>query len=612
MTRASWCLLTLLLAQVSCTVTAVSPQEGSRLENSCTSNDECGKGDSCRDGLCQALNGQLESVLIAVTPPVQSSIPHLTFVTNLPDVPPSGGASDLVLPGPAGVAGSLALPPGACYPTFISDDPVHPFLQPNDRSIPVAATLTLRQRLLGLPQQIYHAEAGTIPATGSYLFELQVPGGEYDVYLEPHKHAAGDCLAPPQLYRAFPIGVKENSQELSTYLFSISGASWLDLRIFWPESSSALDGWTADIIEPIGGRAISTEVELRNAKAALDKKVEYAARLLYSSVVDMSGDASVKAASELLRLRPPSGVVAPTVFLFRSVLALLQKKKEDPIELTVFNKYPAPVTVKGQLVRASDGTPVEGLVTLVSTMIQGMDDGVFGSYQTTVKVAKDGNIDVQLPPGSYRVQAIPPMPPGALGPTDSLAVAVTTWEVPLGSATQFGKLIELPTVAQVTGQSRVAGAQVQAVPSPQDVLPFEDAIGRGDFAPRSTAALVDDAGRFTLNVDPGRFDVTIQTAEELGFGWFVRPGVSLGTKNEDLGRLQSPTPSILSGSIFVRPDTTHPLASANVRAYAYLDKDLRYTRDPKLAESVIQVAETRADVNGSYRLLLPSTIAAPK
>jgi hypothetical protein len=54
--------------------------------------------------------------------------------------------------------------------------------------------------------------------------------------------------------------------------------------------------------------------------------------------------------------------------------------------------------------------------------------------------------------------------------------------------------------------------------------------------------------------------------------------------------------------------TPKPLASASVRAYAYLDKDRAYTRDPKMAAFLVEVAETRADANGAFRLLIPESI----
>jgi hypothetical protein len=99
----------------------------------------------------------------------------------------------------------------------------------------------------------------------------------------------------------------------------------------------------------------------------------------------------------------------------------------------------------------------------------------------------------------------------------------------------------------------------------------------------------------------------------LGFAWFVRPGVQVGERNLDLGRVSLPSPSLLSGTARVLVDSKEvALSSAAIRAYAYLDKDLAYTRDAKQAVSVVQVADTRADENGAFRLLVPSRIAASK
>jgi len=78
-----------------------------------------------------------------------------------------------------------------------------------------------------------------------------------------------------------------------------------------------------------------------------------------------------------------------------------------------------------------------------------------------------------------------------------------------------------------------------------------------------------------------------------------------------LGHVTLPTPAMLSGTARVSVGgVAAALGSAAIRAYAYLDKDLAYTRDPKQAVSVVQVAEARADENGAFRLLVPSRIAA--
>lgn len=193
------------------------------------------------------------------------------------------------------------------------------------------------------------------------------------------------------------------------------------------------------------------------------------------------------------------------------------------------------------------------------------------------------------------------------------------WDIPADASEQFGKVLELSRTAQLTGQARVPGAEVGAEPVPLGSAPFLEAFGEGPyderkglFFPRPADALVDESGRFVLEVDDvseSRVNVGVQAAEELGFAWFVRPGLRLGRGNQDLGRVSLPVPAALSGRAIVRgaqADTT--LGLATIRAYAYLDKDFRYTRDPGEALSIVQVAETRANEDGTFRLLLPEKI----
>jgi hypothetical protein len=603
--RALW--IALLLAHGGCTVTAVSARDDPRPRNSCTASDSCGKGEICSEGLCQSLNGELEAVLVTATPYVESTLPHLTFVSHLGDLPtsPSG---EILFPGPANVKGSLNLPASStCYPSFISDDPSRAILPSTDGTLPVSATLTLRQRLLGLSQQVYYAQTGAAPLNG-YNFNLQVPSGEYDVYLVPPKRQKGDCVVPPQLYRSVPIGVKQTS-DANDYEFPVT-ISKLNLYILWPKESASLEGWVADIIEPLGGNPISTELTLGKPDSLTDQTDEYAAPLSYSKVDSSSTTPGVTAVADLLRLRPPENLVAPTIFLQRTAFGLLQEAGE-PVSLDIFSRYPSPVRVRGQMVRADDRRSVNGTLTLVSTAIFGVDDGVFGSFQTTVEVNHEGAIDVLLPPGKYHVQAKPNQ---ALGNApDTLSVLEDEWVVPLDVRVQHGRLLELTTTSAISGQGRVQGAEVQVVPSPQPTLAFEEAFGERPFTPRSTTTFVDEGGRFVLQVDPGRFDITMQAPQELGFGWFVRPGQRLGDQNQDLGRLLLPHPSVLARVASVgQPADAVPLASASIRAYAYLDENGSYTRDPTLAASVIQVAETQADETGAFRLLLPATIDAPR
>jgi hypothetical protein len=598
--------LVMLPTQWGCTVTAVSPGDDPRPNNSCTSDAECGE-DSCRDGMCQTLNGQLEALLITATPPSDSGVPHLTFVGRLDDVPTRRGSHDLELPGPSHVLGSLVLPKGeTCYPGFES-----PFLTADDgKMLPATVTLALSDRSLGLPQGVYYASTGIRNLQGGYNFQLQVPRGAYDVYLVPPPHQLG-CAVPPQLYRRFAID-SENAE----ITFPLSSISQMPLRIRWPKSSPSLTGWTVDLIEPLGGNPISTALQLGDGidGGAGSSTLDYSGQLSYSTVVVPVAAAAVsevKTAQDLLRLRPRADQVAPTILMDRSGLGLLSGQS-PVVVIDRFSHLPEPVQVESRMVRLDDGSSVSGYVTLVSTQIYGVDDGIFASYQTTVQAEADGAIHAVLPPGVYNVWAVPPVPGGA-STESALAALPTTWDVPADIPVQYGKLLELSPMPAVVGQTRFLGAQVQVVPSPETIFPFDDAFGAGRFTPRAGVGLVDDAGKFAVAADPGLFDVSVQPPESLGFGWSVYPGVQVLSHDEDLGRVTPPRPSVLSGTASVTMGGVQvPLGSAAIRAYAYLDKNFAYTRDVKQAERVVQVAETRANVDGSFRLFVPSSITAPK
>ncbi len=604
--------LALLLAQAGCTVSAVSAGDDLRPSNACSNDSNCSNA-ACVQGVCQALNGQLESLLISASPPSDSPFPHLTFVTSLADVSTAEGERDIVLPGPTNIIGSFMLPKGACYPGFVSDDPNNSIGPADDgKTLPVTVTFALTQRLLGLPQQLYVASTVVRNKKGGYTFDVQVPGGDYDVYLVPPPKQEG-CPVPPQLYRGVPV---KGNPSLST--FSLSGISQLRLAIRWPKTSASLTGWIVDIIEPLGGNPISTQVVLADPlPGEMSPTVEYPATLSYSTVVQPEGSppaAVPEAALNLLRLRPPAGLVAPSIFLARSALGLLA----DPATLVVlerFTRVPSSVKVEGRMEQLDGGVPVGGYVKLTSKEIYGIDSGVFAAYQTTVQVDVDGAVHVELPPGKYVVQAVPPSVGEGSVPGSTLAALETTWDIPGDLSPQYGKVLELVPTAALSGQSQFPGSQVQVVPSPETILPFDEAFGAEQLAVRATTALVDDAGRFVVRADPGRFDLSIRAPESSGFGWFVRPGVvvTAGEASQDLGRVALPKPSLLYGAVGLDPGgEASLLKSAVIRAYAYLDKRLAYTRDPAAAVAVVQVAETRADENGAYQLLLPSHIDAPK
>ncbi len=586
-----------LVSLSGCTITAVSAEADTRASNQCGSDADCPNG-NCRAGICQALNGELESLLVEVTPPADSKVPHLPLRAHLEDVPTSGGAMLISLTRAAHVVGSLKLGDGsACQPTFYDEQGLAMKASTDGRSLPVAVTLSPRERLLGLSAQVYTTTTSDLDAKGNYTFELQVPAGDYDVYVAPPRTQSG-CDVAPQLFRRQPIAGGEVELQ-----YPVSAAKSLKLEVHWPAASGNLDGWVADIIEPVTGRSISSQFVLQRAVGSAT--LQYSVPLAHSEVSEVGTvGSSSEAATALVRLTPPPTLVAPTVFLDRSGLGLFST---DTVVLDGFTRFPDAVTVEGQVARLEDGKPAQGQVTLVSSEITGVDLGIFASFQRTVPVAPDGRFVLAVPPGKYRVYAVPPI-------ADGLAASEISWDIPADVAYQAGKLIELSPTTSVTGRCALEGAQVQALASPQSVLPFEQAFGAAVFVPRANPGLVGPDGGFTLQADPGAFDISVRPPESLGFAWFVRPSVQVGTDIQELGTLTLPKPSVVTGSVEVTAagSSSAAIPSALIRAYAYLDDDLAYTRDVRQATSVIQVAETRADEAGAFRLLIPPSIAAAR
>lgn len=622
--------LLLPLLHLGCTVKAITAQDDARPHNTCESDADC-SNHHCRAGICEEVNGTLESLLITVAPPSGSRLPQLTFVSPLQNVPTSGGELDLLPPAAHQVTGKLMLPKGStCYPTFV-DERGEPLAlrAPDGKSLPVDVTLSLRQRLLGLSQQQYFDSRSTPARLDdkdhiSYVFDIAVPGGHYDIYAATPPYQESDCAVPPQLWRDYVL--EGPDADLSLVPGPITT---IEATLHWPggDGASALVGWIADIIEPVDGNRLSTVATLGTPVGA-STTVEYDIQLQYSPAIE-SSDSKAAVGSDLLRLRPPASVIAPTIYWDLSALRLFEPTNPD---ITGFSQLPAPVRVQGLLTRQDTGMPIPGNVFLISQQIAGVDAGVFASYKTTLEVGADGVIDLELPPGTYRVQGIPGSRTDMAGDSlDTIGSLRTSWVIAPSPDKQFGKTLELPAIAKLTGQSQVIGAQVQAVPVSANLSEFAAAFGDmlpSDtqdmglgvedpslptvLSPRSTAGEVDTSGHFTVRADLGLFNVSVRGPESLGFAWSVRPGLVVTGENLDLGRVVLPRPTVLSGACVVGllDGTTARAPAATIRAYAYLDKDLTYTRDPAQARTVIQVAETRADDTGAYRLLVPPSLSA--
>jgi len=622
-----------LLAQLAgCTVSAKDGMSNAGPSNTCSSDADCDNG-NCNQQVCQTLNGQLESLLLEVTPPADSALPHIPFVKHLEDVPTSGGRQVISLVHSARVTGFLT--PShqpACVRRFygLEDNLLSP--STDGLSLPVSVTFTPRDGLLGLPTPMYLADA-TLPTINrgavEYVFDLQVPAAIYDVYVVPVRHEvesmdpsvpAESCRVPPQLFRRQPIGKDPVRQPTDDALLEYTAAATasLELKIVFPQSAGELEDWVVDIIEPLSGNPLSsTELLTHPTLVPLPKDAgkgfEYLVSLAYSGVNEVGhGEVAVDGANDLIRLRPPPGLVAPTIFFDRTGVGLFaEEDQDDPAEISGLTKLPSAVTLEGQMTTRDEREPTPGRIDFVSTEIFGVDAGIFASFQTSVAVDADGFFSVRIPPGKYRVWGVPSQAGGSAG--GELSSYEAAWEVSADAPFQAGRLLELPRRTEVRGQTSLPSAEIQAVASPQTILPFDQVFGGATFIPRATPGLVDAAGRFVVEADPGSFDISLRPPESSGFAWFVRPGfeVQPGSPQQQLGGLAPQQPSLFTGSIVVgEGPMPSAIPFALIRAYAYLDENLAYTGDPMAARSVIQVAQTRTDEQGDFRLLIPAALGA--
>jgi hypothetical protein len=594
----------------ACDVTTVAQVPSAITQNICQSDADCAGG-ACTDNQCRSRKGTFDTLLFAVTPPAEASpSAGLQFLQRKDDLSLTGGSLSLSLDPVVQVTGKATLYQYDCTPKF--DDNGMQLATSPDNSIPVVISLTPSAAALGVYSPAAVAQT-TLINTSYFSFSLNVPPGDYDVYVQPLHQDDATCVVPPQLQRALPV-----TADQFTLSVSLPQPSSFEFHVTWPAGDGGLDGWTVDMLDPVSGLVISNSANL--AVSASDK-TDYVATVYYLPVL---GDTSTLKAQELVRLSPPASVVAPSVLLSRSALGLFDANRGT---LSDFTALPTPVKVNAQVTKMVTPDPVAATVTLVATKIDGIDPGVLASFVRTVTVGASGQFEVDLLPGTYQVSAVPTI---ALDSSTSssddarLAEASVNWLVPDAPSDQYGKVIELNQALPINGQAfdtsfstPVATALVQAVASTAAIKTsvLDQALGQGVAVPRAgTGSVAPGTGDFSLLADSGTFDVSVQPLPATGFPWLVVPSVGVGTAADNsagvnLGKRGLPLPVVYRGTVTQAGSNPAPDAvpGALIRAFVYAQNGA-YTSDWSNADSLVQVAETRADANATFTLFIPAEL----
>jgi hypothetical protein len=607
-------LCALSTALSACDVATVAQVPSTIVTNTCESDSDCGAG-VCSDNQCRSRKGSFDTLLLAVTPPTGTSpAAGLQFLTRKEGLSLSGGNLTLSLDAVAQVTGEVTLDKYRCTPQF--DDKGAILVTAHDTSIPVVISLTPSAGALGV-----YSPAAVVQTTlinSSYFsFALNVPPGDYDVYVQPLPQDDATCVVPPELQRSLSV-----AGDKFVLGVPLPEPSSFEFHVTWPAGDGALNRWTVDMLDPVSGLVISNRAQLAVSAAG---KTDYVATVYYLPVL---GDTSTLKAQELVRLSPPEDQIAPSVLLQRSALGLFDANKGTLSDLTAL---PTSVHVYGQVTKMATPEPVAATVTLVATKINGIDPGVLASFVRTVSVPKTGLFDLDLLPGSYRVSAIPATDLGS-DPTSNddstLAEASVDWLVADTPSTQAGKVIELNQALPINGAAfgyRAVGdtlvtpvttALVQAVASSAstNISVLDQALGQALPVPRAGTGSVSTSGDFSLLGDSGTFDVSVRPLAATGFPWLVMPNVGVGTAaansaGANLGTRGLPLPVLYRGTVTQagsNPDPD-PVPGALIRAYVYTLNG-EYTSDWSKADSLVQVAETRADQDAAFTLLIPAEL----
>jgi hypothetical protein len=494
-----------------------------------------------------------------------------------------------------------------------------------------------------------------------YDFSVDMPSGDYELYLEraedAHNADQADCRFAPALLESVP----PLAPGQVCLVLPLPEPQKVEVVIEWPGEASgarSLDDWLLDVVHPTNGRRLSERMKLSQADVTKTPTggLEYR--------VDVAFTMATEPGTELVRLSPPDGAVAPVVQLERSALTAATS---DVARIASLREFPAPVRLQAWVLKAAgydagQEAPVPATVTLTATRLDGVDAGVFASYQTSADVGEDGSLDVVIMPGEYRVRVVPAVGSGLsafettlLAPCSRLANPDQC--VPRTSSdpvvVQAGKTLLVPGAATVLGRvtsplGAGAGASASVVGLPGMVRSkrcvadagggcvssaanvLDIALGDDAFVPRSVSDLV-QRGRFSLDEtdcalckkDQGAvFDFFVEPSDGSGYPWAVRPGVMVDG-DVDLGAVDITLPVLREGSVQIA-QASEPLLvpGALLRVYVLRDRFGEVLSDPgappcregapdptvRCVRSLLQVAETRTDSSGRFRLFLPSDL----
>jgi Cys-rich repeat protein len=557
--------------------------------NSCASDSDCGAGATCTANRCIGTNVDLSDLIVQVRPNAGASYGASTSfllpVNNSFAAIKKDAAFDVNYP--IELPRAVPITAGTVHLDYDSSCYV-------DSKVSVPATITFDRvsALAGFRSDSYTVTAAKkSEGSSKYEFDASLLPGKYSVYIQPE--IVTDCLdqPPPAFYPSQEIGTATDGTDWTVIKPTKLGG---DIQI--PDGGD-LTGWRLDIVEPTGGRVISTTQKLQQGMIA------------FAVNVNLSFVWNDTTVSPYIRLRPPPGEARPSVYW--GLIESLSSQVKAEVHLSVANLQIDPREVEIQ-VQDADNKGVLSSVQIQSVRLSG-DVHDNAAYAVDVdQTDLQGVFKLKLPPGTYQFRATPLLDTTlATGDIDLVVPPLDPTET--GNPCYCGRVISVAKKVAVTGQvntpmgEALSGATISLTPSQPAAVNFwkrvVHAIDPRPLAPRSEISSTDANGAFGLFVDPGPSDLIVTPADQSGFPWLVRPRVQVqAAGGVQLDTLTLPNPAVLRG--IVTDPSGAPAANVVVEGWLPVQN-----ADGSPPTTVIQIGATTSDDSGHYTLTLPASIS---
>ncbi|WP_394839683.1 carboxypeptidase-like regulatory domain-containing protein [Pendulispora rubella] len=415
--------------------------------------------------------------------------------------------------------------------------------------------------------------AVSLPA-GRYLRVIS-PDPPFDQVFPPHEQVIDFVGAAFQR-----VNITSNELDTDPRTFRIS-----------PDSSSGppqdLTGWTAVLQNSVRHRNISRM-----------------ATLLHSGMNEVTlytvGHPSLQNVSaELVVAPPPTVLGVPSLIV--PALPIISRQPPYPF-------VPPPANVTGQVV-GPDGAPVRATMVFRSVDKPGAlvsrPSNVLLRYATTIQTDPFGTFQVPLPLGQYNVAIFP-------DPSTPEAVPLALW---VGTMTVDGSGPKsFPVVRQTEVRGAVvladgiavaeASVEAKAAVTPSNPGPFAQAM-------RSVRTTTDATGAFSLQLDPGDYDIVVRPRVGTRFPWVVSTSHKIADTPVTLDRLVVPAPIAVSVTLVSRARNIQPedlVRGALVRAFAVPKCPVGQS----CGNRAVEIGQAVTDANGKLELFLtePRNVSA--